>query len=147
MDVIVHFPRGEERRPMAELVRVLRPGGLLAVRVSALDVLRSRHSAFAHERQRFTRGRLVELAEQCGIRVARVTYANSLLMPVALAKFRLIEPLLPGPPESGVQPVAPWLDRMLYAALAGEANWLSKGGSFPLGQSIILLGHKSGGSG
>ena len=32
---------------------MLKPGGLLAVRVSALDILRSGHLEFAHERQRF----------------------------------------------------------------------------------------------
>ncbi|MBM3740630.1 MAG: class I SAM-dependent methyltransferase, partial [Acidobacteria bacterium] len=51
MDVLVHMPPGGEDTPMREVARVLRPGGLLALRVSALDILRSRHSAFAHERQ------------------------------------------------------------------------------------------------
>src|SRR5262245_46769746 len=64
MDVIVHFPRGEEDSAARELARVLAPGGALALRVAALDALRSRHSAFAHERQRFTRRRLRSLAEQ-----------------------------------------------------------------------------------
>jgi SAM-dependent methyltransferase len=69
LDVIVHFPRGEERRPTRELVRVLRPGGLLFLRVAALDILRSRHSEFAFERQRFTRKRLLDLMQACGVRV------------------------------------------------------------------------------
>jgi SAM-dependent methyltransferase len=142
MDVIVHFPRGDEHRAMSELVRVLEPGGLLAVRVSALDILRSRHSMFAHERQRFTRSRLLKLAESCGIEVERCTYANSLLMPVALAKFRLWEPLTRQAPSSGVGPVGPMLDRMLYTPLAAEAACISAGFNFPLGQSLVLLGYK-----
>jgi hypothetical protein len=92
MDVIVHFPRGEEGRPVAEFARVLRPGGVMAIRVSALDLLRSRHSMFAEERQRFTKTRLVRCWNN-GLRVTRCTYANSLLLPVALAKFRIWEPL------------------------------------------------------
>ena len=143
MDVIVHFPLGGEGDAMRELVRVLTPGGLLAVRVSALDLLRSRHSEFAHERQRFTRGRLIDLATQCGIRVERCTYANTLLMPVALAKFRFWEPLTMAQPASGVTPVAPWLDRILYSALESEAAWLGSGHSFPVGQSLILIGRKT----
>jgi SAM-dependent methyltransferase len=143
MDVLVHFPRGEEDQPMAELARVLRSGGLLALRVSALDGLRSRHSQFAHERQRFTRTRMAKLAGRHGIRILRLTYANSLLLPVALAKFRLVEPLLSGPPQSGVQMVAGWLDRLLYAPLAIESAWLGAGGALPLGQSLILLGEKN----
>jgi SAM-dependent methyltransferase len=142
MDVIVHFRPGEERRAMQELARVLKPGGLLAVRVSALDVLRSRHSQFAHERQRFTRKRLVTLAESFGIKVERCTYANSLLMPVALTKFRIWEPLTHQVPASGVEPVGPLLDRLLGAPLQVEAACIGAGLNFPLGQSLVLIGNK-----
>lgn len=142
MDVIVHFPLGDEGRAMSELARVLTPGGLLVIRVSALDVLRSRHSEFAHERQRFTRRRLIHLVESHGIRVERCTYANTLLMPVALAKFRVWEPLTGAAPASGVTPVAPWLDEALFRALRSEAKILGSGVNFPFGQSLILIGWK-----
>lgn len=142
LDVIVHFPRGEEPRALRELARVLAPGGLMVLRVSALDALRSRHSAFACERQRFTRRRLVELARASGIRVLRTTYANSLLLPVALAKFRFWEPLTRQAPSSGVRPVAGWLDRLLYFPLALESAWIGSGANLPLGQSLILIGEK-----
>lgn len=142
LDVLAHMPPGAELAAAREMARVLRPGGLLVVRTAALDLLRSRHSQFAHERQRFTRRRLVELFSGAGLRVLRATYVNALLMPVALAKFRLWEPLLRAPASSGVQPVAPWLDRLLYAPLAVEAAWTGGGGSFPAGQSLVLLGEK-----
>jgi len=142
MDVIVHFPLGRETEPVREMARVLRPGGLLVIRVAALDVLRSRHSMFAAERQRFTRARLVRLLDDAGIRVLRATYANSLLLPVALAKFRLWEPLRRQPPASGVEPVSPLLDRLLYAPLALESAWIGAGLGFPMGQSLIVVGEK-----
>ena len=142
MDVIVHFPRGEEHRAFEELTRVLKPGGLFAVRVSALDMLRSRHSQFAHERQRFSRSRLLAAARDCGIQVERCTYANSLLMPIALAKFRVWEPLVAPEPASGVTPVNTALDNALYSALRFEAGWLGAGLNLPVGQSLILIGWK-----
>jgi len=142
MDVVVHLPRGQEHLPMREMARVLRPGGLLVLRVSALDILRSRHSEFAMERQRFTRSRLKRLAASSGFAVQRISYANSLLLPAALAKFRVWEPLTRQPPASGVKPVPGWLDRLLYAPLAVEAGWLGAGLNLPLGQSLILLAKK-----
>jgi SAM-dependent methyltransferase len=142
LDVIVHLPGGEEDQPMDEFARVLAPGGLMVIRAAALDILRSRHSEFAHERQRFTRRRLVALAERHGIRVLRSTYANALLAPVALAKFRIWEPLVNAPPASGVKPVAGWLDRLLYAPLAAESALLGAGVNFPIGQSVLLVGEK-----
>jgi SAM-dependent methyltransferase len=143
MDVVVHFPRGEEERPIAEFARVLEPGGMAVIRVSALDILRSRHSQFAHERQRFTRRRLTALAEGQGLRVRRCTYLNSLLLPVALAKFRVWEPLTHQVPSSGVVRVAPWLDKMLYIPLAAEAALVGAGLDFPLGQSLLLIAERS----
>jgi SAM-dependent methyltransferase len=143
IDCIAHLPRGEEAAAASELARVLAPGGLLVLRTSALDILRSRHGEFAHERQRFTRRRLTGLFASAGIRILRCTYANSLLMPIALAKFRLIEPLSRAPAESGVQPVAPWLDRFLYRHLALEAAWIGAGANLPIGQSLLLIGTKA----
>ena len=140
LDVITHFPAGDEHRAIGELVRVLAPGGLLIVRVCALDILRSRHSMFTDERQRFTRQRLIEAVSRQGIRVLRCTYLNSLLLPVAFTKFRLIEPLFRVRPASGIRQMAGWLNELLYSALRLESSWLGSGHSFPLGQSLLLIG-------
>lgn len=142
MDVLVHFPLGSEIPALRELVRTLEPGGYFAIRVSALDALRSRHSMFAGERQRFTRARLVRSVEESGVEVLRCTYANSLLLPVSLLKFRVWEPLMNRPPASGVEPVAGWLDAALHFPLAVEAAWIGAGMQLPLGQSLILIGRK-----
>ncbi len=142
LDVIAHMPDGDEHRAARELARVTRQGGLLVVRTAALNILRSRHAEFAHERQRFTRRRLMGLFAGAGIRILGCTYLNSLLLPVALAKFRVWEPLLRKPPDSGVHPVAPWLDWLLYTPLAMEAAWIGAGRSFPAGQSLLLIGER-----
>ncbi len=142
MDVIVHFRPGEEHKPLAEFARVLQPRGLLVVRVSALDILRSRHSMFAHERQRFTKRRLMETVERAGFLVLRCTYANSLLMPIAFAKFRIWEPLTNAPASSGVGSASAVVDSALYVPLAMEAALIGTGADLPVGQSLILIAEK-----
>ncbi len=141
LDVLVHFPRGEERRPLAEFARVLRSGGLLVLRTSALQLLRSRHSQFTRERQRFSRRRLIRAVEQEGFRVIRCTYVNSLLLPVAVARFRLWEPVMRKPPASGTAPLPQWLNRFLSVPLAVEAELIRKV-NLPLGQSLILIAER-----
>jgi SAM-dependent methyltransferase len=141
-DVLQQFQPGEERRALAELARVLMPGGLLALRVSAFRALRSRHSEYVCERQRYTRKQLRGLAQDAGFRVLRATYANTLLTPVALLKFRLVEPLQNTPAQSGIQEMPPWLDRALFGLLAAEARWLRAGFNLPFGQSLLLIGEK-----
>ena len=142
LDVIVHLPRGEEKRCLAELLRVTVPGGMLLLRAAALDALRSRHSQFIHERQRFTKARLTRVLNDAGFRILYCSYANSLLLPVAIAKFRLWEPLMQKSPASGIEQPAGWLNRLLYSVLALEAKWLGLGLPFFLGQSLILVAEK-----
>lgn len=142
VDVLAHLPRGAAALAAAELARVLAPGGTLALRTAALDILRSRHSQFAMEHQRFTRRRLTDLFKEAGLRICRCTYANSLLLPVALAKFRIWEPLLRQGPSTGLAPVAPWLDSLLHAPLALEQAWIGAGRNFAAGQSLLLIGEK-----
>ena len=98
----------------------------------------------AAERQRFTRGRLISCVEQVGMRVERCSYANSLLMPIALFKFRVWEPLTGAEPASGVLPVAPWLDRTLHAALQVESRCLGLNMNLPIGQSLLLVARREG---
>lgn len=142
LDVIVHFPPGEEGLAFTELARVLRPGGLFVVRVSALSILRSRHSIFTHEKQRFTASHLRRSAAAAGIDALRVTYANSLLVPVALLKFRIWEPLMRAKPASGVAPMPGWLDAMFFGLLKTEAWLIGAGVNLPIGQSVLLVGRK-----
>lgn len=143
MDVLPHLPAGAEQHAVREMARVLAPGGLLVVRAAALESLRSRHSAFVFERQRFTCRQMRGLAEAAGLRVLRCAYTNALLLPLAWAKFRIFEPLLRKPPASGVEAVPAWLDRLLYSSLALEARYLAAGGSFPAGQSVVFIGEKA----
>ncbi len=143
MDVIAHLAPGEEQTAMVEFARVLQPGGLLVMRVSAFDWLRSRHSAFVHERQRYTRAKLAPALSAAGLNVVRSSYANTLLLPVAVFKFRVWEPLTASQPESGLQAVHPLLNWTLERFLSLEAAWLNQGGSFPVGQSLWLIARKT----
>jgi len=143
LDVLPHLPAGEEQRAIREMARVTAPGGLLVVRAAALSVLRSRHSEYVFERQRFTIGGIAGPMRESGLRVLRATYANAFLLPVAFAKFRIWEPLRRAPLASGVEAVPPWLDRILHFPLALESAWLGSGHNFPLGQSLIVIGERT----
>ena len=141
LDVLVHFAKGDETQAIAEFARVLRGGGLLVLRTSALDLLKSRHSLFTHEQQRFTRKRLIRAVEEHGFRVLRCTYANSLLLPVAVARFRLWEPLARARPASGTAPLPRLLNSILTVPLRLEAMLIRRL-NLPLGQTLILVAEK-----
>jgi SAM-dependent methyltransferase len=142
LDVLVHFERGAEVAALEEFARLLRPRGKLILRVSALDLLRSRHSEFVHEKQRFTAERLRESLAAGGFRVMEMSYANALLVPVALLKFRVWEELTGAEASSGVETPAGWMNWLLELPLRWEARWLRWGKGFPLGQSLLVLAEK-----
>ena len=142
LDVLVHLPLGDEVSAFSEFARVLEPGGLLALRVAAFNSLRSRHSMHVGERQRFTRRQLLRTSALAGLECRYATYANALLVPLALLKFRLWEPLTGATPASGVQSMPPIMNNLLETFLRAESRWLQAGRSFPLGQSILLFARK-----
>lgn len=142
LDVLPHLAPGAERAALAEMARVTAPGGLLVLRAAALNLLRSRHSIWTNERQRFTRKRLQEAVENAGCRILRCTYANTLLLPVALFKFRVWEPLLRRPPASGLTPLPVQMNNLLSFVLSIEAAWLRAGFNLPLGQSLVVIAER-----
>jgi SAM-dependent methyltransferase len=142
LDVLPHFAAGEEAAPLAEFARVLEPGGWLVLRCAALRILSSRHSEFVHERHRYTRAELVRGLRRQGFRIRRATYANSLLMPVALFKFRIWEPLTRARPASGVTLPPAWLNTALEWPMRVEAALLRRGVNLPAGQSVIIFAQR-----
>ncbi|MBI4891104.1 MAG: class I SAM-dependent methyltransferase [Acidobacteria bacterium] len=147
LDVLVYFPPGSEHTAMRELARVVRPGGLVVVRVAALNWLRSRHSSFVGEVQRFTRSSLLASARAAALSPLRCTYANSLLLPLAAFKFRIWEPLTRAQPESGVTMPPAWLNHSFRAALRAEAAWIASGRHLPCGQSLVMIARTPAGDG
>src|SRR5436190_12114389 len=88
-DVIYHLGVRDDVAALAEMRRVLRPGGWTYVRVPALEPLRSEHDAAVHTRQRYDLAELTDKARRAGLEVVRATYANTLLLPIA-ATSRLL---------------------------------------------------------
>lgn len=142
MDVLAHFQKPEEAVAIRELLRILRTGGFLFLRTSALGIFRSHHSEFVWEQQRFSRKGLRELALSEGLAIHRLSYANFLLSPLALLKFRIWEPLTRRSPSSGLSPVAKPVGALFYGALRLESSLISRGFNAPFGQSLYLLAQK-----
>lgn len=140
-DVLYHRDAGEPRAVLAECQRVLRPGGRVFLRLPAYDWLRGHHDRVIHTARRFTAGGVRRLLVESGFEAERVTYANTLLFPLAAAK-RLSERIVPPRGEaSDVTPNPPWLDALLVRVLRAEARWLARF-DLPFGLSVIAIGRK-----
>jgi len=144
-DVLYHRDVLRERDALAETHRVLRPGGRLLIRLPAYRWLYSSHDRSVHTRARYTAGGVRALLVGCGLRVERLSYINSLPLPIAVGQ-RLLERVVSGDANGDdshmAMPSAP-LNTALGMVLSTEAAWLRRGGSFPAGLSVLALARKA----
>jgi len=138
-DVLYHRWVTDDRLAMKELARVVRPGGLVLVRVPALKMLWGAHDEAVHSRHRYTRGEVVALLEQAGLVVERASYANTLLFPLVLARRAFDR--LTGRHGSDISVLPAPLEWAFRSALLLESRIL-RHASLPLGASVFALGRK-----
>jgi SAM-dependent methyltransferase len=138
-DVLYHRWVEDDAQAVGELARVLRPGGLLLVRVPALAMLWGAHDEAVLSRHRYTRPEVVALLEGAGLDVLESTYANFLLFPV-LAVRRGIDRLT-GRHGSDVGFMPAPIEAFFRGLLMTEARMV-RYARLPVGASVIALGRK-----
>ncbi len=142
-DVLYHEWVRDDRAAVAELVRVLRPGGLLFVRVPAFSWLRGAHDEEVLTRHRYTAPELRALLTSAGLEVVRDSYCNSLLLPLLMARRAVDRVLRRQGSDVGFLP-AP-LEWAFLRALRLEAWWLRRS-RLPLGVSVAALARRPTGT-
>lgn len=140
-EVIYHLGVGSDTAALAELRRVLAPGGLLLLRVPAHDWLRGEHDRLVHTRHRYSRAEVVAKLSGAGFEIERVSWANSALFLPAAAK-RLLERRnghsdAAGEPDLWLPPEP--LNTLLESAIAVEALPIRRGMPLPFGLSVLAV--------
>jgi ubiquinone/menaquinone biosynthesis C-methylase UbiE len=142
-DVIYALEDDIERAAVAEMFRVLRPGGHVIVNVAAMEILRGNHSVLSGEVRRYSKRSLRARLEGAGFQVLRITYTNATILPVLLA-VRLGQRIM-GHRESQNEisvPPRP-INGALSALLALEAAAV-RAVDMPFGSSLLALARKPG---
>ena len=138
-DVIEH---ADDAAALAEMWRVLQPGGHLFLSVPAHPWLWSRRDELARHRRRYTRRSLRQCVEDAGFRVERIWGYQFLLLP-AFAIARLLSRHRGGRAlATEDQPSAPvnWLLRAINGVEVGVGRLLPA----PTGSSLLLVARKPG---
>jgi SAM-dependent methyltransferase len=140
-DVIEHCE--PEAQALAELARVLAPGGRLLASVPAYQWAWSDHDVRAGHYRRYTRRRLVAAVESAGLTVRRSTYAFAGVFPLFAAErvARRLRCRRGGDGEQGLPQVSPTLDRVLTGVSSAEARALRRR-DLPFGSSVFLAAEK-----
>ena len=138
-DVVEHC--ADDDRAVAELRRVLVPGGRMLLSVPAYQWAWSDHDVRAGHHRRYTRPAFVDLVEGSGMRVLRATYAFAGVFPLFAAERlgRRVRPARPG--EARLPQVSPGVDRALTGVCRAEARVLRRR-DLPFGSSVLVAAVK-----
>ncbi len=153
-DVVSAFDVVEHCEPeglaLAELARVLAPGGRLLMSVPAYRWAWSDFDEANGHHRRYTRPRAVAAVEAAGLEVQRATYAFASTFPLFAAERlqRKIWQWLRGRKRReaadivSLPPTSPMLEKLLLFLGAVDARLLS-GTNLPFGSSVVLVATKS----
>lgn len=134
-DVIEHF--ADDAALLAELRRVLRPGGRLFVAVPAYRWAWSSHDVAAGHHRRYSRAEIVALLRRAGFAVDRATYAFAGTFPF-FAADRLRSRLAAGAAQRPATASLPgWLEAAFLRLCSLDATALGRT-DLPFGSSVFV---------
>lgn len=137
-DVIEHVE--SDAAALAEVFRVLKPGGVALITVPTFQTLWGLQDVVAHHKRRYRKGQLTEKVRAAGFTLERAYYFNYLLfVPIWLARqvIRMLNIPLRSENEIGT----PLINRILTAVFLVDittASWLRP----PFGVSALVVARK-----
>lgn len=144
-DVLEHIP--DDDCAMAEMVRVLAPGGICVLTVPAHRWLWSQHDEALDHLRRYETKPFRELLADAGLRVELYSKAVAISMPAILAAvaYRRLRRFLTGnddgPRQTALFELPRPLNSILIWMLDVEA-WLMRYLSLPIGASLVAVARK-----
>lgn len=143
-DVLYSLDDRDERAAIAEMYRVLKPGGAAIVNVAAIEALRGDHSILSREVRRYTREDLRTRLQSAGFHIERITYTNAtLFLPLLVVRIlqrrRGLRHEAEAKQEISVPP-AP-INAALSVLTWAESLWL-RCCNAPIGSSLLCVARK-----
>ena len=140
-DVLYHRAIADDQVALNEFARLLKPNGIVIIRVPAFESLRGAHDQLVHTRHRYTANEMRGKIQSAGLKVVRLTYANFFLfIPIYLT--RALQ-LARGKEESSDVELPPAILNSLLESLIEIESLLIRFINLPFGVSVFALAIKN----
>ncbi|KKR81594.1 MAG: Methyltransferase type 11 [Candidatus Daviesbacteria bacterium GW2011_GWA1_41_61] len=142
IDVLYHQQVGDDLKALQQFYRLLKPGGILVIKVPAFDWLGGKHDRLVQTQRRYDRKQLSSKLTATGFQIKKITYSNMFLLPVVFLK-RKLENYLPSALSEGsdIFYIPRLLNRILILVLILERMLLNFV-NLPFGVSVIAVAEK-----
>ena len=137
-DVLEHIE--DDKAALIALKARLKDKGRLILTVPAYQWLFGKHDRLLHHFRRYNRTTLNQVLEQSGYSTARLSFFNSLLLPLVIVA-RMFDFLSSSKKSAGYSAPTGWINRFLYRIFKVEQPLLKKL-NLPVGCSIIVICQK-----
>ena len=134
LDVLEHIE--DDRSSIKILSGLLEEGGVLVLTVPANESLWSDHDTLHGHRRRYSMGSLKELLAETDLKVEKISYFNSFLLPPIIAARRLFKGV------QGISPPKEPLNFILKKIFSSEKFFL-RHIDFPAGVSLLAVCRKT----
>ncbi|MBN2310052.1 MAG: class I SAM-dependent methyltransferase [Candidatus Hydrogenedentes bacterium] len=139
-DVICHRSIPDKIKPLQEMYRILRPGGVLLLNLPAYQWLHSSHDIYVYTDKRFTRREAFAMLRQTGFHPLAASYWNTLLFPPILLT-RLWRKLRP-PTASDLDTEPSGALNAFFKGVMAVERALMRAAPLPFGLSVFLAARK-----
>ncbi|HEY3332836.1 MAG TPA: methyltransferase domain-containing protein [Capsulimonadaceae bacterium] len=141
MDIIEHIDRDKDA--MAEILRVLKPGGRLLATVPAYMSLWSEHDDALHHHRRYTAHSFRDLARRAGFMVDKLSYTVSSLLPVVwfVRTVNRLKASKGSAPKADVGPLPSLVNKLLLRIVNNETQIVRRS-SLPCGVTVVAIARK-----
>jgi SAM-dependent methyltransferase len=143
LDVLEHF--ADEQALLAEIRRLVRPGGRVLVSVPAFQSLWSEHDVVLQHIRRYRAGQLRRVLERARFTIERLTYTNAVAFPPAVLVRGVLQRLgLMASGGTDFREHRALVNDSLVGAYRLEAAAIARGLRVPVGLSVAAVVRVSG---
>ena len=141
IDVLYHKAVPDDAKALKELYRVLKPNGIVILRLQAIHWLTNSHDKVVHSKKRYSKREVLKKLIESGFHIEKLSYMNMSLAPLAIGQH-IYQKFLPSSKNhSSISETNRFINLTAAGILTAENNLLHTT-NLPFGLGVIAVARK-----